>query len=76
MNNARTRQEHLDWCKKRALAYLEPGEFYSVRDAVASMSSDLSKHDETAVAPELAMIGMLEIGKGEAAVRKWINGFN
>lgn len=76
MSNARTRQEHMEWCKKRALAYLDPGEYYSVQDAAASMASDLSKHDETSVPPELAMVGLMEVQNGEAAVRKWINGFN
>lgn len=39
----KTRQEHLDWCKERALECLPddlPGAF-------ASMISDLSKHEET-----------------------------
>ncbi len=39
-----TRQEHVDWCKKRALVYIENGE---MNDAWASMISDLRKHEET-----------------------------
>jgi len=39
-----TRQEHLDWCKQRALEYARRGD---VKNAVASMCSDLDKHDET-----------------------------
>jgi hypothetical protein len=39
-----TRQEHLDWCKQRALEYCDAG---NVSEAFASMASDLSKHDET-----------------------------
>ena len=31
------RQEHLDWCKKRALEYCDKGD---VQDAFASMASD------------------------------------
>lgn len=72
----RPRAEHLAFCKKRALAYLDPGKYYSLRDAVASMCSDMSKHDETKMAGPLGLIGMFEIANGENAVRKWINGFN
>jgi hypothetical protein len=39
-----TRQEHLDWCKLRALQYYDTGD---VNQAFASMSSDFSKHPET-----------------------------
>jgi hypothetical protein len=39
-----TRDEHLDWAKKRALAYVEAGD---VQNAFASFLSDLGKHDET-----------------------------
>lgn len=41
------RAEHLNWCKQRALEYLNPGQFFSIDDAMASMASDLGKHDET-----------------------------
>ncbi len=71
-----TRQEHIAWCKQRALEYLEPGKHYSLQEAVASMGSDLRKHDEVGDMSPLVMLGLFEIGKGEDAVRKWINGFN
>ena len=71
-----TRQEHIKWCKQRALEYLEPGQFYSVADAVASMGSDLRKHDEVGDMSALTMLGIMEIQNGEGAVRKWIEGFN
>jgi hypothetical protein len=35
-----TRQEHLDWCKGRALEYVKAND---LRNAWASMASDLSK---------------------------------
>ena len=38
-----TREEHLDWCKKRALAYLP----MDPMEAMTSMMSDLTKHAET-----------------------------
>lgn len=40
-----TRDEHLDWCKSRALAYVDGGD---LRQAFASMASDLAKHSATA----------------------------
>lgn len=40
-----TREEHLAWCKKRALAYVEIGQ---LDNALASMGSDLRKHPDTA----------------------------
>ncbi len=40
-----TREEHLAWCKKRALEYVERGKY---SDAYASMVSDLGKHPGTA----------------------------
>lgn len=40
-----TRQEHLQWCKDRALEYVKVGDNDS---ALASMLSDLAKHPETA----------------------------
>jgi predicted YcjX-like family ATPase len=46
-SNEPSRVEHLAWCKKRALEYLEPGRFYSVENAGASLVSDLNKHSQT-----------------------------
>jgi hypothetical protein len=46
--------------------------------AVASMGSDITKHEETntPALPTLLMMGMLEIQHGAEAVRRWIEGFN
>lgn len=61
------------WAKARALEYLERGD---CRNAVASMTSDLSKHPETEKAGSLmAIIGMFEVAAGPEAVRRWIEGF-
>ena len=70
-----TRAEHMAACKKRALAYL-PGD---PREAITSMLSDLSKHDETGnlcegILGELAMQIMMKGGGAEEA-RRWIEGF-
>ena len=40
----RTAEEHLAWCKKRALEYLDAGE---LANAFTSMLSDMDKHPDT-----------------------------
>lgn len=68
-----TRDEHLAWCKERALEYLERGE---LADAVASMGSDLGKHSETQCPPALLMVGALAAADhDEKGVYEWIEGF-
>lgn len=69
------RAEHLAWCKQRALEYVDQGDLAS---AVASMTSDLGKHHETATSnPYLMMLGMMNVNQGDTeGVRRWINGFN
>jgi hypothetical protein len=72
-----SRDEHLEWCKKRALEYLDAGD---TRQAFTSMLSDLGKH------PELENHAGLRIGVGfmvlpgwidnRVEVRRWIVGFN
>lgn len=71
-----TRQEHLDWCKRRALENIEAGE---LTNTLASMFSDLSKHQETENHPAIQLgvmmmlAGMLE---ESAQVKKFIEGLN
>jgi hypothetical protein len=75
--NDTTRAEHLAWCKQRALAYLDAGE--PVRDALASMFSDLRKHDETTGHPAVELGAMLLLGghlSTPTEVRRFIEGFN
>ena len=71
-----TRKEHLDWCKERALAYVDRGD---TQQAFASMTSDLSKHPETAGNPAI-MLGMQQMMSGLLSgvddMRRFINGFN
>ena len=71
-----TRNEHLEWCKKRALEYVDNDDF---KNAFVSMSSDLNKHPETQghVGIELGM-GLMMIGKlnSQSEMRKFIDGFN
>jgi hypothetical protein len=73
-----TREEHLRWCKDRALEYVNSG---NIDDALASMLSDLGKHEETM--PSLKSLGplaiMLKIGghlSTRDEMRKFIEGFN
>jgi hypothetical protein len=72
-----TRSEHLQWCKDRALKYVESGD---LNEAVTSMLSDLSKHPETSAASGgiLAQLGMFElmINPTRQSITRYIEGFN
>jgi hypothetical protein len=73
--DALTRDEHLAWCKRRALEYVAAGD---LAHAVASMASDLKTHPDTdnPALNGLVMIGMMYVTDGdEAAVRRWIERF-
>jgi hypothetical protein len=70
-----SRAEHLAWCKERALEYLPT----DPENAVASMMSDMSKHEETNhhAGVELGMQLLLNGHLNSAdSVRRWITGFN
>lgn len=69
-----TREEHLVWCKKRAHEYLDRGD---IKNAVASMLSDLQKHEETShVGKSLAPLGIVLVMQGDYdGVRRFIDGF-
>lgn len=71
-----TRSEHLAWCKKRSLEYVDAGD---MPQAFASMASDLNKHDGTRghAAFEFGMM-MLMAGHLDtpSEMRKFIEGFN
>lgn len=64
-----SRTDHLEWCKGRALEYVEAGD---LSYAVSSMVSDLLKHPEVSIAPSIIQDGMLKISFGGEAVRRWI----
>ena len=74
--NETTRQEHLEWCKKRALEYCDAGD---TKNAWASMASDLRKHPETENHSAIKL-GMMMLMSGHlnspAEMRKFIEGFN
>ena len=71
-----TRAEHLAWCKKRALEYVDAGD---LPQAFASMGSDLGKHPETANHSGIQLGAMMlfagHLGTPEK-MRKFIEGFN
>jgi hypothetical protein len=71
-----TRAEHLAWAKRRALEYVDAGD---LEQAVASMISDLQKHDDLSDHAGIMLGGMLLFGghmRDGEEVRKWIEGFN
>ena len=72
-----TRQEHLQWCKNRAMEYVNIGDFHQ---AFASMCSDTMKHPETKMhrttnelGMGILMAGMLDT---KAEMTKWIQGYS
>lgn len=67
------RAEHLQWAKTRALKYLPA----DPRNAMASMMSDLGKHEELRGHAGL-LISPLFYGAANdpVEVRKWAEGFN
>lgn len=71
-----TREEHLLWCKNRAMEYAERGDF---TQAVASMCSDLGKHEETRghSGIQLGTMGLMAgLYNSRDSVSRWIMGFN
>ena len=71
-----TREEHIAWCKERALVYVDRGDLVS---ALASMTSDMRKHPENdtrAVTVLLALDGVRCVTSNDAAgMRRLIEGF-
>lgn len=71
-----SRAGHLQWCKSRALEYSKRGD---LSGALASMFSDLQKHDETAKHPGI-MLGTMLLMSGnlntQTDVEKFIQDFN
>ncbi len=71
-----TREEHLDWCKQRAIEYAARGD---LQGAWTSMVSDLNKHPETkdhiaiSLGSSLFMTGHLST---IALMTKFIKDFN
>ena len=71
-----SREEHLAFCKKRAMEYVDSNDY---TNAVTSMLSDLSKHPETrGVGEKMATLGMfiLMSAPAKSDVERFIQGFN
>jgi hypothetical protein len=73
----KTREEHLAWCKQRALEYIDRGQ---VNEGLASMMSDMRKHPETeskSGALDQLTVGLMMIGALSTPdqARKYINGY-
>ncbi len=71
-----TRQEHLEWCKQRAMEYCNNGD---TQQAFASFISDLGKHEETSnhLVIELGMTLMLSGNlSSQAEMKRFIEGTN
>ena len=71
-----TRAEHLQWAKDRALQYADAGD---LSGAVASITSDLNKHPDTAGHAGSELMMMLALGghmNTPAEIRNFIEGFN
>lgn len=66
-----TREEHLEWCRQRALEYVDADDPVQ---AYASMSSDLRKHPETEglISRDLLERGQQAALTGSKAVREWV----
>jgi hypothetical protein len=71
-----TRDEHIEWCKQRALEYVDGGD---INNALASMLSDLTKHDETKNHSAIT-IGVMLAASGHLStpheMRRFIEGFH
>ncbi len=71
-----TRKEHLAWCKKRALEYVDRGEFIG---AISSMISDLRKHPETVDHVGIELLAAMTLTGyiiTDSDARRAIEGFN
>lgn len=69
-----TREEHIEWCRKRALEYVDMGD---LNGAMASIQSDLTKHPETRQHEAILTLVRLRAGGQLPAagdVRKFIEG--
>ncbi len=71
------REEHLRWCKDRAIEYIDAGD---TQQAFTSMCSDVEKHPETAHHKTTNQLGLMQLTGGmlstPAEMRKWILGYN
>ena len=70
------RSEHLQWCKDRAMEYIDRNE---VVDGIASFISDMGKHAETENHTALPLMGIMLVSghlNTASETAKFIEGFN
>lgn len=76
----KTREEHLKWCKERAITEYDyyKGESEKTRNGLTSMMSDLGKHLDTNsdTLRSLCMMKMMLGSMSRSAFVQFINGFN
>lgn len=73
MTPTRSRDEHLEWAKTRALEYLDRGD---TQQAYTSMASDLTKHPDLKYHDSVMHLGLMHLINGDVrALRAWIKGF-
>jgi hypothetical protein len=72
-----TRQEHLKWCRERAIAEMDY--YKDPSKAIISMMSDLGKHSETASEALMTLCTMQLMMKPHMSRQEainFLNGFN
>lgn len=71
----RTRAEHLQFCKDRAMEYVNAGDY---QNAVTSMMSDLGKHPETEKSVQTAMMlaPLVMMNPSRSEAERFVLGFN
>ncbi len=72
----RSRAEHLEWCRERALAELDVGP-RGVVTAIASIQSDLRKHPDTRDHGAILLAAMMQVAgqlENSRQVREFLEG--
>jgi hypothetical protein len=69
-----TWEEHLAWCKSRALAHVDRGD---LEEAVLSMATDIQTHPENSIhqATLEALVTAATFEWHRDGVRRWVEGF-
>ena len=75
-----TRQEHLKWCKERAIAeydfYMKNDPKPALKNGIASIMSDISKHSETQSDSLKALCMMQLMSRPNMSRQEFVNFIN
>jgi len=75
-----TREEHLKWCKERAIAeydyYTKTDPESAIRNGITSIMSDMTKHSETKSAAIQSLCVMQLMTKPNMSRQEFINFIN